>query len=543
MPRVWSPAAIGVVVLLLAIVLPVATVLAFVGADTQGLWAHLSRTVLDRYVLNTIALVVGVATLSAVAGVGAAWLVTMYEFPFRRVLEFALVLPLAMPAYILAYAYTDLLQVTGSVQTALRDATGWGVRDYWFPNVRSLGGAVFVLSAALYPYVYLISRAAFLEQSASAVEVARTLGLSRTQSFIRIAVPMARPAIVAGTMLIAMETLADFGAVKYFDLEVMTTGIYRAWFAYGNPAAAAQLASLLLVAVFAVVTIEQASRGARRYAAQGSTAREITRSRLTPLNAAAATALCALPFVCGFAVPAVVLVAMSIDAGGEINATRLATLTANTAALAVVAATIAVALAALVSYASGRTASLARQLARFAYLGYATPGVIAGVGLLIVAGGADALFRSGAGVQGLVLSGSFAVLVYAYIVRFFAVAHGPIDAAYAKLGPRYGEAARTLGHKPAAVFWRIDAPLMQGTVLAAAALVFVDVMKELPATMILRPFNFDTLATEAFQLATTERLDQAAVPSLTIAAAGLIPVVLLCLGMRRARHGAIEVQP
>lgn len=541
--RVLSPAAIVVLTTLLALALPVATVLTFVGADTQGLWAHLAGTVLTRYVTNTLLLVAGVAMLAIAAGAGTAWLVTMYEFPLRRVLEGALVLPLAMPAYILAYAYTDLLQVTGPVQSALREATGWAVRDYWFPNVRSLGGAIFVLSAALYPYVYLIVRAAFLEQSTSAVEVARTLGLTRFAAFVRTALPMARPAIVAGAMLVAMETLADFGAVKYFDLEVFTTGIYRAWFAYGSPAAAAQLASLLLVAVFAVVVVEQTSRGARRYAQSAVTLNDIRPWRLAGLGAGAATAVCFIPVAFGFVIPVAVLASMSWGAAPDANSARLIALSANTASLAAIAAAIAIALAALVSYVSGRTASLSRRLARFTYLGYATPGVVAGVGLLIVAGGFDALLRAGGGAQGLFLSGSFAVLIYAYLVRFFAVAHGPIDAAYVKLGPRYGEAARTLGLGPASVFRRVDAPLMRGTVLAAAALVFVDVMKELPATMILRPFNFDTLATEAFQLATTERLDQAALPSLAIAAAGLLPVVLLCLGMRRSRPGSIEVQP
>lgn len=519
------------------------TVFSFIGADTQGLWAHLARTVLSTYVVNTLVLVAGVVTAAAVIGVGTAWLVTMYAFPGRRLLEFALVLPLAMPAYILAYAYTDLLQVTGPVQSTLREATGWGVRDYWFPEIRSLGGAVFVLTGALYPYVYLIARAAFLEQSLSAVEVGRTLGLSRFAAFVRIAMPMARPAIVAGATLVAMETLADFGAVKYFDLEVFTTGIYRAWFAYGNPAAAAQLASILLAAVFAVVLIEQASRGARRYAQASASLREMRPWTLRGWSAAAAVGFCVVPVAVGFLVPAAVLANMTLDVAPELSPARLVVLTANTGMLAGVAAAVAVGLAALVSFAAGRSASTARQLARFTYLGYATPGVVVGVGLLIVAGAADAALRAGGGFQGLVLSGSFGLLIYAYVVRFFAVAHGPVDAAYVKLGPRYGEAARTLGLRPGAVLWRVDAPMMRGTMLAAAALVFVDVMKELPATMILRPFNFDTLATEAFQLATTERLDQAALPALAIAAAGLIPVALLILGMRRARPGPLEVRP
>lgn len=512
---------------------PVVAVFSFVGADTQGLWAHLANTVLSTYVLNTAVLVAGVAVITAVTGAGTAWLVTMYAFPGRRVFEFALMLPLAMPAYILAYAYTDLLQVTGPVQDALRDVAGWGVRDYWFPEIRSLGGAVFVLSAALYPYVYMVTRASFLEQSSSAFDVARTLGLSRAAAFWRVALPMARPALVAGTTLVAMETLADFGAVKYFDQETFTTGIYRAWFAYGNPAAAAQSASILLLAVFAVVSLEQASRGSRRYAAASGARREIVAWKLTGWRGVAAAVVCFTPVAAGFLLPAAALALMAADTGHELSLARLVELTANTGLLAVIAAAFAVVLAGAVSFAAGHGPSLTRYAARFAYLGYATPGVVVGVGLLIAAGAADGVLRGSAGVGALVISGSFAVLIYAYLVRFFAVAHGPIDAAFVKLGPRYGEAARTLGLGSASAFGRVELPLMRGTLLAAAALVFVDVMKELPATMILRPFNFDTLATEAFQLATTERLDQAALPSLAIVAAGLVPVILLTLGMRR----------
>ena len=539
----------GLVLVVLA--LPVIAVVALTGADTQGLWAHLANTVLSVYVTNTLLLGGGVLVLTLITGIGTAWLVTMYEFPFRRTLEFALVLPLAMPAYILAYAYTDFFQVTGPVQTLLRDLTGLNVRDYWFPNIRSLEGAVFVLSGALFPYVYLITRAAFLEQSMSAVEVSRTLGLTRAQALLRVAVPMARPAIVAGGTLVTMETLADFGAVKYFDLQTFTTGIYRAWFSYGNPAAAAQLASILLAAVFAVVLIEQSSRGARRYAAVSAQYRDIRPWQLKGWRATLASVACATPVGVGFAVPAIILISMAIDAQHDVDLARVAALTLNTGTLAAIAATAVVALAAGVSFAAGRSqANLLRQMSRVSALGYATPGVVVGVGLLIVAGIADSFIRDIAEgafhiIVGLVLSGSVAVLVYAYAVRFFAVAHGPLDAAFVRIGARYGEAARTLGVSSSTAIIRIDIPLMRGTMLAVAALVFADVMKELPATMILRPFNFDTLATEAFQLATTERLDQAALPSLAIAVAGLIPVFLLCLGLRRARpgsHGEISVR-
>lgn len=524
----------------LVIALPIVAVLSFAGSDTDGLWAHLQATVLPVYVANTLLMTSGVVAVAVMTGVGTAWLVTMYDFPGRRILEFALVAPLAMPAYILAYAYTDLLQVTGPVQTMLRDATGWSVKDYWFPEIRSLGGVVFVLGAALFPYIYLIARAAFLEQSVNAVEVARTLGLTRAQAFLRVAMPMARPAVVAGATLVAMETMADFGAVKYFDLEVFTTGIYRAWFATGNPAAAAQLASLLLAFVIAGVLIEQFSRGRRRFAPAAGTLRELRRWQLGGATAVAAALACLLPVILGFLLPTVVLVTMALDAQHEMDATRLLELARNTGLLALGASLAIVALAAMVSLAMGRGMGAWRGVARFAHLGYATPGIVVAVGLLMVAGAVDALLRQSgmmAAGTGLLLSGSFAVLGYAYLVRFFAVAHGPVDAAYVQQGPRYGEAARTLGVRPSAVAWRVDLPMMRGTLLAACALVVVDVVKELPATMILRPFNFDTLATESFQLATTERLDLAAIPALAIAVVGLIPVIIICMGLRNARPG------
>lgn len=533
---------VSALVLLVAIMAPLAAILSFASADTQGLWPHLRATVLPAYVANTLVLTAGVVIASILLGVGAAWLVALHEFPGRRLFEFALVLPLAMPAYILAYAWTDLLQVTGPVQAALREATGWSLRDYWFPEIRSLGGAVFVLALALSPYVYLVARAAFLGQSASAIEAARTLGLGRLQAFLRIAVPMARPAIAAGATLVAMETLADFGAVKYFDLEVFTTGIYRAWFATGNPAAAAQLASLLLAFVLIAILLEQASRGARRYASVSSrNLRPIARWPLKGAAAAGAIAACALPVALGFVLPATALVLMAMRAAPEADLQRLQGLAANTALIALAAAGLVVAAAMLVSLALGRRDSPARRATRVAQLGYATPGVVVAIGLLMVAGTIDEGLRSvlaWAGIQpvGLLVSGSFAVLLYACVVRFFAVAHGPLDAAWLQMGARYADPARTLGHRPASIFWRIDLPLLRAPLGAALALVLVDVVKELPATMILRPFNFDTLATEAFRLATTERLDLAAIPALAIAAVGLLPVILLVRGLQ-AREG------
>lgn len=526
------------VLLLLAILAPLAAVLAFATADTGGLWAHLRATLLQTYVVNSLLLVSGVVAVAAALGVGLAWLVTTHDFPGRRLLEYALILPLAMPAYILAYAWTDMLQVTGPVQELLRQMTGWSVRDYWFPEIRSLGGAIFVLSLGLFPYLYLLARAAFTEQSASATEAARTLGLSHLAAFRRVALPMARPAIAAGAILVGMETLADFGAVKYFELEVFTTGIYRAWFATGNPAAAAQLASLMLACVLLAVILERASRQGRRFAPVTGARRRPARTELQGTRAIAATLACSMPVLLGFFVPATALGAMAIDAGDVIDINRLQALALNTFMLGILAAMLLVVVAMAMAMLLGRRDSRLRQLARVAELGYATPGIVVAIGLLVVAGTLDAQLRTlgilGSTGTGLLFSGSIAVLLYACLVRFFAVAYGPLDAAWLQMGTRYADPARTLGHRPASIFRRVDLPLMRGSMAAVMALVFVEVVKELPATMILRPFNFDTLATEAFQLATTERLDLAAVPALAIAAVGLVPVVLLCLGLERA---------
>lgn len=526
------------VLLLLAILAPLAAVLAFAMADTGGLWAHLRATLLQTYVVNSLLLVSGVVAVAAALGVGLAWLVTTHDFPGRRLLEYALILPLAMPAYILAYAWTDMLQVTGPVQEILRQMTGWSVRDYWFPEIRSLGGAIFVLSLGLFPYLYLLARAAFTEQSASATEAARTLGLSHLAAFRRVALPMARPAIAAGAILVGMETLADFGAVKYFELEVFTTGIYRAWFATGNPAAAAQLASLMLACVLLAVILERASRQGRRFAPVTGARRRPARTELQGTRAIAATFACSMPVLLGFFVPATALGAMAIDAGDVIDINRLQALALNTFMLGILAAMLLVVVAMAMAMLLGRRDSRLRQLARVAELGYATPGIVVAIGLLVVAGTLDAQLRTlgilGSTGTGLLFSGSIAVLLYACLVRFFAVAYGPLDAAWLQMGTRYADPARTLGHRPASIFRRVDLPLMRGSMAAVMALVFVEVVKELPATMILRPFNFDTLATEAFQLATTERLDLAAVPALAIAAVGLVPVVLLCLGLERA---------
>jgi iron(III) transport system permease protein len=527
--------------LCLIVAAPLLALLGFIGQPTQGLWAHLASTVLPEYLRNSAMLCLGVGAGTLALGAGAGWLVTMYRFPGQRLLNWALVLPLAMPAYVLAYAYTDFLQVSGPLQTHLRALTGWGWRDYWFPNIRSLGGAIFVLTAALYPYVYVLARAGFAEQSMCALEVSRTLGCTPMGAFRRVGLPLARPAIAAGLAFVMMETLADFGAVAYFELRTFTTGIYRAWYALGSPAAAAQLASLLLLMVFAILALEWAARGQGRFSTTTTHIFQKHRVTLTGWRGWAACIACALPVLFGFVLPAIVLATMALGASDGIGLGRLATLAGNTALLGVLASILIVAVAITALLAANREASAtARGLLRTAALGYAVPGAVIGVGVLIALGTFDrtvdglARLLGGAG-TGLVLGGTVGALLYAYLVRFFAVGFNPLEAGMAKIAPALGDAARVLGSGPTAVARRVHLPLLRPALISAVLLVLVDVIKELPATLILRPFNFDTLAVEAFQLATTERLDGAALPSLVIVAVGLVPVVLLCRMLERGR--------
>ncbi|GBD44785.1 Sulfate transport system permease protein CysW [bacterium HR40] len=529
-----------VVLLGLVVAAPVLSVLAHLGRQDDGLLRHLAATVLWEYIANSLWLCAGVGILTGSVGAGCAWLVTMYRFPGRRIFAWALLLPLAMPAYVLAYAYTDFLQVTGPLQSWLRQVTGLGVRDYWFPEIRSLGGAVFVLSMALYPYVYALARAAFVEQSQCALEVSRTLGCTGFGAFHRVGLPLARPAVAAGISFVLMETLADFGAVSYFGIPTFTTGIYRAWYALGSPVAAAQLSSLLLLAVLGVLLGERALRGRARFTASTTHIFRKTLPRLDGLRGMAAAGLCFLPVLFGFLLPAGVLVTMAIDSLETPPTERLLALAANTVSLGVLAALLlgATALTTLFTVRRDHT-GLGRQLVRLATLGYAVPGAVIGVGILLVIGAVDHAMAELVGGRGLVLGGTIVALLYGYLVRFFAVAYGPLEAGLTKIGNNLEDAARLLGAGAFGVFARVQVPLLRPALTSAMLLVFVDVMKELPATMILRPFNFDTLAVEAFRLATTERLDGAALPSLFIVVAGLVPVILLVRMGERRRHTTV----
>ena len=518
---------------------PVVVVVLNVFLPSQGTWAHLVATVLPEYIRNSLGLLLGVAYGVVTIGVTAAWLTTMCQFPGRRLLEWGLLLPMAVPAYVMAYAYTDLLQFSGPLQTLLREWMGWGAGDYWFPDVRSLLGAVAMLSFVLYPYVYLLARAAFLEQSDSMLEAARAAGYGGWQTFAHVALPLARPGIVAGTVLALMETLADFGTVSYFGVQTFTTGIYRAWFSLADHVAAAQLSATLLGFVFVVLLVERFSRGRAGFHDTALRKRQSYPYHLTGITALVAFVACAIPLVLGFITPAAILLHLALTSGDAEFGPRYIRFAFNTVTLATCAAGLAVLLALLVGYA-GRTSG-SRWVGwanRIAGLGYAVPGAVIAVGVLIPVTRIDHALAgviewlTGAS-PGLILTGGIAALIYAYLVRFFAVALQAIDAGLARITPNMDAAARSLGLGPGETLLRVHAPLLWRSAVVAGLLVFVDVMKELPATFVMRPFNFDTLAVQAFNLASDERLAEASTPALIIVAVGLVPIMLLSRMMLR----------
>lgn len=524
----------------LLVALPVLSVGASLLVGTTGdTWRHLAATVLPEYAGNSLLLAAAVGLGVTVVGVATAWLTAMTEFPGRRVFEWALLLPLALPAYVMAYVYTDLLQFVGPVQSTLREAFGWQRDDYWFPEIRSLGGAAAMFVFALYPYVYLIVRTAFVERGSNVFEAARALGLAPWAAFRRVSLPMARPAIVAGVALVLMETLADYGTVAYFALPTFTTGIYRAWFSLGDRIAAAQLAGALLALVLVLLALERASRSRARFNDAGR--RRSERHPLRGFRAWLAVVACLLPLTFGFLLPAGLLMKLAMTEGDSEFGTRYGMLAGNSLLVAGITAALAVLLAVLLAYAQRRSrAPMVRVVNRLVALGYAVPGSVIAVGVLIPVTRFDhwlaARWLEWFGSNpGLILTGGIAALVYAYLARFLSIALQTVEAGLARVTPSMDAAAQSLGCSPGETLRRVHLPLVRGSLFTAALLVFVDVMKELPATLVMRPFNFDTLATRTFTLASDERLPEAATAALAIVAVGLLPVLLLARQVRDGR--------
>ncbi|UAJ72953.1 iron ABC transporter permease [Synechocystis sp. PCC 7339] len=530
--------------LLIAAWIAVPVIFVFLGIFSwQGeIFTHLWETVLGEYIRNSLALMVGVGTGVFVLGVGTAWLVTMCRFPGGRWLEWSLLLPLSAPAYLLAYGYSNLLDYYGPVQTLMRAIFSWdSALDYWFPNIRSLWGAIAILALVSYPYVYLLARLAFLEQGICTLEASRSLGCNPWQSFIRVALPLARPAIAAGLALVMMETLNDFGTVQYFGVNTFTTGIYSTWFGFGERQGATQLAAFLMIFVFLLVVLERCSRRQAKFYQSSSPKQNLPRYQLRGLRAIGALAFCLFPFLLGFLVPASYLLYLAVSYAQEVNNNNFFQLASHSLILSFLTAAIALVIGLILVYGQ----RLSRQpLTSFAVkvtsMGYAIPGSVIAVGVLIPAGNFDNWLAGwweriwGVNI-GLLLSGTIAVLVYAYLVRFLAVAIGSLEGSLGKIKPTLDDAARSLGKTPSQILWQVHTPLMTGGLLTAVMLVFVDVMKELPATLVIRPFNFDTLAIRVYQYASDERLIEAAAPALTIILAGMLPVIFLSVQIARSR--------
>lgn len=516
----------------IGLAIPMLVVAAGAFAATGETWTHLASTVLPGYVRNTILLVIGAAALTLVIGTATAWLVATCEFPGRRIFEWALILPLSVPAYIAAYTYAGIFDVTGPVQKLLRMVPGWSDRIFYL-DVMRFETVLLIFGLVLYPYVYLIARTAFLGQSRTALEASRTLGRGGWSAFFRVALPLARPALAAGVTLVVMEVLNDYGAVAYYGVPTFTTGIFRSWLALGDLDAAIRLAALLMVIVFAVLGIERLMRRGKRVEEGSGSHRPLRRFELTGPRAAAAFITCLTPLLLGFIIPVSQLAYWAVLTAGEVVNLEFVRLVTNTFLLAVGGALICVILALVLAY----TARLHRTLymglvSRTAILGYSIPGAVIAVGVLVSFGWFDrslgGILERSAGVSvGLILSGTIAALLFAYAVRFLAVALLPIEAGFEQQCRNLDEASRSLGIPPFATLRRVALPLLKRTLLGALILVFVDVLKEIPLTLVLRPFNFDTLATKAYQLAVDEQVAESANAALVVIATGLVPIIWL----------------
>lgn len=528
--RYWSLACIGLAAILLV---PILSVLWSLAQDSEGSWGHLVDTVLGKYVSNTILLTVGVSSGTLLIGVSTAWLVTSFSFPGVGLLRWALLLPLAVPGYLLAYAMTDLFQFSGPVQTWLRDSTGWERDDYWFPQVRSLGGAICILTFCLYPYVYLAASNGFLGLSSSVIEASRTLGAGAWARFSRVVLPLGRPAIFAGVALVAMETMAEFGAVEYCAVDTFATGIYRTWMGRQDLVAAMQLSTCLLGAVGLVYLLESWSRRSAKFHHATQRTQRAAPESLKGAWAWLALATCAVPVVFGFLLPVARFLQLTL-AGGDSRAGELfLELAGNSALLAGTAALLAVLIGLFLAQLQRSSATLSSRVAvRVAGMGYAIPGGVIAIGILgplwWFESGVNDLTEGAFGWSpGLFLSGTVFAVLFGYLVRFLAIPLNLIGAGFERIRPTVDDAARTLGASRLNLLWRVHLPLLRGSLVCAALMVFVDVLKELPATLILRPFDLETLAVRVYQLASDERLSEASTGALAIILAGLVPVVLL----------------
>ena len=501
-------------------------------AGARQILGQMLQTVLPEYALTSLVLCLCVAVGVALLGMATASAVTLFEFPGRRIFEWALLLPLAMPAYVVAYAYTDFLQYAGPLQVWLRSS--FGLSGRLLPEVRSLGGAVLVFTVALYPYVYVLARTALSERAVHLMEAARLLGAPLSRRIRELALPMARPAVAAGVALALMETLADFGVSSYFGIQTFTAGIYKAWLSMDNRIAAAQLATVLLGLVAVLLRIEHSAQKRMRFVGSRgarSSAADALPTSLHGRGAVIAWLVCAVPIALGFVLPVLFMLRPLINGWNDVMWSQFAGWALNSVGLASLSAVLATALALTLAFAvRSQPSAMTRSAVQLAGLGYAVPGAVIVVGLLLPVGWLQAAApSSGAGYW---VTATVLGVVWAYLVRFSAVALQSVQSGYTRIPPSLDDSARMLGTTGFSLMTRVHWPLLNRSVAAAALLVFVDVMKELPATLVLRPFNSDTLAVVTYQLARDERLGEAALPALALVLVGLLPVALLSRTLR-----------
>jgi iron(III) transport system permease protein len=526
--------------------IPILTVVLSIFTPSGEIWEHLANTVLSEYISNSLILIFGVSFGVILLGVSSAWLVTMTEFPGRKYFEWASILPFAIPAYLMAYIYTDFLDIAGPLQMMIRNLFGLSLGEYWFPNIRTIEGAVIIMSLAFYPYVYMLARSSFLEQSTNLLEASRIMGYSTWQSFFKVALPVARAGIAAGLALALMETLNDFGTVEYFGVQTFTTGIYRTWFGLGERPAAAQLAAFLMAFIVVLLILERWSRS-RISDDKSSLTRfkRLNRFQLSGVRSFFAFFTCFTPVLFGFILPIILLLNMFFSNLDHLDF-RFIQLSLNSFGVSALTGFLAVLIALIMAYSARlNPTKYVKFFNRVSSLGYAIPGSVIAVGVLIPFGlfdnSVDSFFRENLGFStGLLLSGTLFAMVFAYLVRFLSVSYGGVEASMEKITPNMDEAARGMGYQFLKVLRSIHIPMMSGGLLTAGLLVFVDVMKELPATLIVRPFNFDTLAVQVYRYASDERLAESAGAALMIVLVGIIPVIIISRTIAKSRKSETQ---